>query len=236
MIAKRLFVLPMLLALWAGASLAAAPRVEFAVRWDPAQGGPQDAAAALHALGLRPGKRTGYEVQYFRIAAPEGVPAGFDPIMRKRSDATETQLTYKLRGPDPLPAVPRLADWHCPLPGKTKRKDEADITFMAVDTMRKVYSRSCTYRTRDKAASVPAVLQPKPNGCVSTMTRIESGKLKVEQWQMADGSTLLEASHGEHDTAAAAQRFRDKVVIPLLQQHIVPLDRSKSSIGGDCAR
>lgn len=236
MIAKRLYFVPILLLLGTSAVLAAAPRAEYTVRWYPAQGGPDSASATLHALGLHPGDRTRYEVQDIEIGAPADVPVGFEPIMRKRTDAMETQLTYKLRGPDPLPASPRLADWPCPLPGATKRKDEADVTFMAADNVRKVYSRSCTYSTRDKSASVPAALQPRPSGCVSVMTRIESGKLKVEQWQMADGSTLLEASQIEHDTPAAARRFRDEVVIPLLNQHIVPVLRSKSSIGGDCTR
>ncbi|MEO8123368.1 MAG: hypothetical protein ABI633_04905 [Burkholderiales bacterium] len=236
MISKRLYFLPILLTLWAGTALAATPRAEYSVRWSPTQGGPDSASSTLHALGLHPGERSRHEVQYFEIVAPADVPAGFKPIMRKRTDGTDTQLTYKLRGADPLPASPRLAQWQCPLPSPNKRKDEADVTFMAADSVRKVYSRSCTYGTRDKTASVPAALQPRSTGCISTMTRIESGKLKVEQWQMADGSTLLEASRIDRDTPAALQRFRDEVVIQLLKQHIVPVDRSKSSIGGDCTR
>jgi hypothetical protein len=68
------------------------------------------------------------------------------------------------------------------------------------------------------------------------MTRLRSGKLKIEQWQMADGSTLIEASRpGRHDEASM-RVFEREVLQPLLALQVQPLERSKSAIGGDCAR
>ena len=67
------------------------------------------------------------------------------------------------------------------------------------------------------------------------MTRLRSGKLKIEQWKMADGSTLLEASRpGRHD-AASMRAFEREVLKPLLALKVQPLERSKSALGGDCA-
>ena len=68
------------------------------------------------------------------------------------------------------------------------------------------------------------------------MTRLRSGKLKIEEWKMADGSVLLEASRpGKHD-AASMRAFEREVLKPLLALKVQPLERSKSAIGGDCAR
>ena len=47
---------------------------------------------------------------------------------------------------------------------------------------------------------------------------------------------LLEASRpGKHD-AASMRAFEREVLKPLLALKVQPLERSKSAIGGDCAR
>lgn len=215
---------------------AAKPDAEFALRWDPRQGGPATPQDTLRELRLQAGKPRHFEVQYFEFTPPAGLPAGFEPILRKRISDGEAELTFKLRGSAPLPGHLALKQWDCPL-GRTKdRKDEADITFVGAGRVLKAFSRSCGVESRDLGLQPPAALQARPKGCGSSMTRLTSGRLKIEQWQLADGTTLLEASRpGQHDEASM-RAFEHEVLKPLLALKVQPLERSKSAIGGDCAR
>ncbi len=228
--------LPTIVLLLAAALPVRADDAEFAVRWDPRQGGPATPQDALRELRLKASAPSHFEVQYFDFSAPAGLPAGFDPILRKRLTAGEAEITFKLRGSTPLPARPTLKQWDCPLGATKERKDEADVTFIEAGRTVTAYSRSCSIESRDADILPPAALQAREKGCGSTMTRLRSGKLKVEEWKMADGSTLLEASRpGKHDEASM-RAFERQVLRPLLALKVQPLQRSKSAIGGDCAR
>jgi hypothetical protein len=188
----------------------------------------------LQALGLQASAPIHFEIRYFDFAPAPGAPEGFAAILRLRLTGGRTELTYKLRGSEPLPAEPSLKRWNCPLGATDNRKDEADVTFIAAGDTVTAYSRSCSIGSRAAELQPPAALQARPRGCTSKMTRLRSGRLKVEQWQLADGSTLLEASRpGRHD-AASMQAFEQSVLGPLLALGVQPLQRSKSAIGGEC--
>jgi hypothetical protein len=214
----------------------AAQDAEFAVRWDPRQGGPATPQQALQELKLRASKPRRFEVQYFEFTAPAGLPAGFDAILRKRVSQGEAELTFKLRGDAPLPAQPALRRWDCPLGATKDRKDEVDVTFVAAGQALTAHSRSCSIESKNLGLLPPPALQARPTGCGSTMTRLQSGELKIEEWRLADGSTLLEASRPGRHTAASMREFEHQVLEPLLALKVQPLQRSKSAIGGDCAR
>jgi len=218
------------------AAWAAQGSAEYAMRWDPAQGGPQSAEDTLLGLGLHAGKRSVFEVQYFDVIAPADAPPGFESIMRKRSNGHVAQLTFKVRGASAWPRDLPWKQWNCPLPRPHERKEEADIVFLAADQVSRAHSRSCSHTSTRLDVEVPALLQPRPSGCNSRMTRLQAGKLKVEQWRMADGSTLLEVSRIGDDSAEASADFRDQVVKPLLALHALPVQRSKSTIGSDCTK
>ena len=216
------------------AAQAAQMDAEYAVRWDPRQGGPATPEDALRDLHLKPSEPTRFEVQYLDFTAPAGVPPGFDAILRKRISGGEAELTFKLRGAAPLPANPSLKNWHCPLGVTKDRKDEVDVTFIEGGQVLKAFSRSCDVASSDLTLQPPAALQARLKGCKSTMTRLRAGKLKIEQWQLADGSTLLEASRPGHHSDSAQQAFEREVLQPLTRLKVQPLNRSKSAIGGDC--
>jgi len=224
------------LALAALAAPAAAMDAEFAVRWDPKQGGPATPQDALRELHLKAGKPRQFEVQYFEFTPPADVPAGFDPILRKRIRNGEAELTFKLRGDAPLPAHPTLKQWTCPLGATHDRKDEVDVTLLDAGHGLTAHSRSCSIESRDLGLQPPAALQARPKGCGSTMTRLSSGKLKLEQWQLADGTVLIEASRPGKHTEASRQAFEREVLKPLLALKVQPLQRSKSAIGGECTQ
>lgn len=216
------------------AALAAKPGAEYSIRWDPTQGGPASAEAVLQLLGLKAGERSRFEVQYFDIANPADAPPGFGAIMRKRTVGSTAQLTYKLRGSTPFPAGSTLKHWHCPLPAPTRRKEETDLSFLGAEQVSTAYSRSCSHSSKQLDIAVPAALQPQPNRCKSSMTRIESGKLKVEEWMLPDANRLVEVSSIGRDNTLDRNAFRDRVVRPLLAAGVQPLQRSKSALSGDC--
>jgi len=217
-----------------GAARAAPADAEFSIRWDPARGGPASPQEVLEALDRKPGRRSHFDVQYFDITRPADTPPGFDAIMRKRSVGKTAELTYKVRGGTPWPEPTPLKQWHCPLPTPNERKEEADIAFLGAEHTHKVWSRSCSHSSRQLDIAVPPALQPQPNSCRSAMMRLRSGDLKIEQWQLPDGSRLIEASRAGRDTPADHDAFRDGVVKPLLARQVLPLQRSKSALGGDC--
>jgi hypothetical protein len=209
---------------------------EFAVRWDPRQGGPATPAEALRGLRQEASSTAHFEIRYFDFSPPADVPAGFDAILRERVSGGARELTFKLRGSQPLPARPSLPQWACPLGPTKDRKDEADVSFVGTGRTITAYSRSCSLESRQAELQPPAALQARPKGCGSTMTRLRAGALKVEEWKLADGSALLEASRpGKHSDAARGD-FERQVLRPLLALGVQPLERSKSAIGGDCAR
>lgn len=215
---------------------AKAAAAEFAVRWDPRQGGPATPEAAMQELKLKAGQRSQFEIEYFDFTPPADVPDGFDPILRKRVSQGETELTFKLRGSAALPPQPTLKQWKCPLGHTRDRKDEVDLSFLAEGKVVTAHSRSCNLQAKGRTLQPDAALQARPRGCASTMTRLRAGKLKIEEWRLADGTVLLEASRpGRHETRSV-QAFEREVLQPLLALNIQPLQRSKSAIGGECAR
>ena len=218
----------------AAAHAADAADAEFAVRWEPRLGGPATPEDTLRALGLPAGETSRFEVRYFDFTPPPGLPDGFTPILRQRISGERHELSFKLRGSQPLPEAPSLKQWRCPLGATGERKDEVDVGFGADGGRVVAWSRSCGLTTRQPVAPPPA-LQARPKGCASTMTRLRSGKLKVEQWQFADGSVLLEASRPGPYNRKAIRAFEHEVLQPLLALKIEPLARSKSALGGDCA-
>jgi hypothetical protein len=215
---------------------AQAAAAEFAVRWDPRQGGPATPEEAMRELKLKAGQTSRFEIEYFDFTPPADLPSGFDPILRKRISGGQTELTFKLRGAVPLPAHPSLKQWDCPL-GKTRdRKDEVDLSFLGEGQVATAHSRSCSLEAKGRTLQPPEALQARPRGCASTMTRLRAGKLKIEEWRLADGTVLLEASRPGRHEARSVQAFEREVLKPLLALKVQPLQRSKSAIGGECAK
>lgn len=215
---------------------AAAAGAEFAVRWDPREGGPATPEAAVRELKLRAGASRRFEIEYFDFVPPPHLPPGFDPILRRRFSDGETELSFKLRGSVPLPPRPTLKQWVCPLGATKDRKDEVDLSFLAEGKVATAYSRSCSIEAKGRELEAPAPLQPRPRGCASTMTRLRAGTLKLEEWRLADGTVLMEASRPGRHAAGSVQAFEREVLKPLLAARVRPLQRSKSAIGGECAK
>ncbi len=214
------------------ASLAAAD-AEFAIRWDPTEGGPQTAKAVLSALGLEPGAETDFVVRYFTVAQPSHLPDGFAAIARERTSGGRTESTYKLRGPAPFPTTGPLHKWKCPLKGHADSKEEVDIGWTGDAQPKRAYSRSCTVKA-DAAQAMPKDLLAKPLGCSAAMHRVEGGVIKVERWDLQGAKRLIEVSTSGKDSAQDFEKFRQRIVGPLLKLQVRPLKDSKTDMGSAC--
>jgi len=213
----------------------AEPAAEFVLLWDPSQGGPQSAGAALDALRLSADDTDRYEVRYFEVAAPPDVPPGFAVIARERHKGGKSELTLKYRGITELPAAMPISAWHCALGAAAKKKDEVDVSIAGPGMVKRAYSRSCSTEF-DGAAEFPPLLQAKPSSCSSRMVRLTAGRLKVEQWTLQpSGKILLEVSRGGRDSADDLAAFRSEVADKLIARAAVPLARRKSEAGDDCS-
>jgi hypothetical protein len=219
--------------LGASAASMAAADAEFAIRWDPAEGGPQNAQEVLAALGVKSGKEKDFVVRYFTVAQPNHLPQGFAAIARERTSGQRTEATYKLRGPAPFPTSGPLHKWACPLKGHADSKEEVDIGWTGDAEPRRAYSRSCTANA-DAAHAMPKDLQAQPLGCSAAMHRVEAGGIKVERWQLQGARQLIEVSTSGKDSAQDFEKFRQRVVAPLLARQIKPLKDSKTEMGSAC--
>lgn len=120
----------------------AASRAEFAVRWDPANGGPKSLKDVLTILKVHDAKSAQFDVNYLTVEPRAKPPEGYAIIGREREASGETEATYKIRGPEPLPAA--LANWTCPLQGGDSGKTEIDVTWTGEAAPKRSLSMSCS--------------------------------------------------------------------------------------------
>jgi len=229
---RRAQSLLVLLATIAVVPLAAAgPDAEYALRWKSTEGGPATLDQAAELLGVG-GPPAAYSIRYFAAkAAPNAASAV--PILRERQ-GRKTDVTWKYRSTAGWADLPD-GDW-CPLVGRTKQKDELDVTLLEGGATRQVYSRSCTAKT-GLGTALPAALVGAQRGCTATMTRREAADegITIEAWKLpGEEAVILEVSRKGADSAAALAAFRDDVADKLIAAGVRPIDRSKTELGTEC--
>jgi hypothetical protein len=219
-----LFLLPSSLA----AQPAAEPQdAEYAMRWNGDKGGPRTAKKVLKALGKEAEESKDYEILYFDFPPPEDAPAGFKSILRQRKSGEKHELTFKYRGDHPLSA------WKCPISSAPdESKEEVDVSVLAEGQTKRSFSYSCTLKG-SKPIEPPQELKASPKSCSSKMTRLKAGKLKVEEWHLPEGVTLVEVSRNGSNTPQDLESFQE-IVGKLVKEGVEPSDRSKTELGGDC--
>jgi hypothetical protein len=211
------------------ASAATLPPVsgaEYAIRWNPRDGGPATAADTLALLKLRSKHTDKFSVDYYDLPYSATVPPGFATILRQRVDAAgHATVTWKLRGDHELAAVT------CPLRDARDAKAEVDVGFGSADTVTRRYSYSCASDDPETASSL---LSAPANGCPALVTRNDAGRVRVEEWRLPGGGVLLEVSGSGADKSAALNLFRRQVVEPLLAAGIRPVQESKTDQVSRC--
>ncbi|MDM0017069.1 hypothetical protein [Variovorax saccharolyticus] len=219
--------------LLAASAAQAAADAEFAVRWDPAEGGPATIEAVAEALRLPEGKRKSFEVRYFSIVQPADAPPGASAIARERLSGGQMESMYKLRSPVAFPSQGAQADWRCPFKVDAKRQKEVDIGWSAEGVTKTNYSRSCAADGRI-ADLLPARFMAKPLDCSSSMLRMSSRGIKIERWSLPGGRQAFEVSTNGKDTGAERKAFASGVVQPLIARGARPLQQSKTQLGSAC--
>lgn len=219
--------------MFARAALAAGS-AEFAIRWDPAEGGPQTLEEIASALSLSPGKKSSFVVRYFSVAQPSDAPPDSLVIVRERTSGRAIESMYKLRGSSPFPSRGAEAGWQCPLETTSKQKREVDIGWTGRNSNRRNHSLSCVADGR-VVDLLPPRFQPRPLDCTSSVTRIRAaGNLKVEHWSLPAGRIAFEVSRNGKDSAASVEAFAHQVVRPLMNRGVKPQTESKTALGSSC--
>ena len=203
-------------------------RAEYAVRWDPSEGGLASAREVLAFLGSSPETAPSvFEVRYFDLPTPSGAPPDATAILRRRrreDGKTEVRLKYRRK-------VPLGDDWACPAGSPFERKAEVDVSFTGgASPPKRVYSYSCTLDAGDP----PPLLAAVPKKCAARMARYEADGWKVEAWTFSDGKGHLEISRSGRNNAEELSRF-ERLVSRLRERGVKPSDRSKTEAGSECA-
>lgn len=66
------------------------------------------------------------------------------------------------------------------------------------------------------------------------MLRVEVDGIKLERWDPQSGQRLFEVSINGRDSADDLDRFRNRIVNPLLSRKVRPLKDSKTKLGSTC--
>jgi len=230
---RRIRVFAYALLLEVSVTAFAAGDAEFAIRWDPADGGLQTAQEVLAALGLKNSKGMDFVVQYFAVTQPSSAAGDFRAVARERRGASYADATYKVRGPNPFPEAGPLHKWECPFSIPARSKEEVDISWIGEKDPQRAFSRSCTAEA-DIARAMPKEFGAKPLGCTSRMRRIQADGIKLEQWDLRNGRRLFEVSANGRDRPRDLDNFRRRIVDPLLSHEIRPLKDSKTELGSTC--
>lgn len=236
MIRTRYLRLPTLLWAWVGFMriAAAAGHAEFAMRWNPADGGPASVEQIAQVLQVpADGTREKFEVRYFSLARTPDTPDGALVIVRERLADGQAFSMYKLRSNAQSGA--RGADsWSCPLLGREVRtKTEVDVDWDADGKPSKSHSLSCEARGR-VADRLPATFKAEALGCISTVLRVSTGGFKIEHWFLPAGAQIFEVSANGKDSARQLDAFAQRVVQPLMAHGATPLKQSKTQMGSSC--
>ncbi len=213
----------------------AANPAEFAIRWDPAEGGPKTIEEVAALLQLPSGRSKSFEVRYFSIRQPSDAVGDSTAIVRQRSTRQATESMYKQRSADAFSSGEPLAGWQCPFPARAnpKAKSEVDVGWTPEGSTKKSYSLSCQVDGTVELL-LPAQFMAKPLGCTSRVLRAEAQGIKIERWSLPRGALSIEVSWNGEDNAADLEKFASRVARPLMEQGVKPLGESKTALGSSC--
>ena len=218
---------------------------EMAIRWDlkTAPAALRSAPAVLELL--QPGRGSpaslenhesdDYELAYYAVSRPDGLPADVDVIARKRvRNGKKHELMIKYRSARELSAILPTKRWECPLarhfPGlHAQTKYETDISFGTHGNITRLHSLSCTVEASEPI-EFSAAFSPRALGSTRKMQRLASQELKIDTLSDADGIGIIEVSSESRDTAREIDAFYGRIALPLIEQGVVPILSNKSTM------
>jgi hypothetical protein len=208
------------------------PRAEYAVRWDPSEGGLANAQEVLAFLNAPKKNGEAYEVRYFDLEPPASAPPDSITILRKRGKLGRkrvklgggTEICLKYRRTHPL-----VERWECPHDSSYEKVEEVDFSFVGTGMPNRVYSYSCTLIAQEPPPSLNAV----PKKCASQFVRYQFEGFKIEEWTLPGENVKVEVSHSAKNTRAELAKFAE-FVSKLRERGVKPLDQSKTELGSRC--
>ena len=220
---------------------------EYAIRWDPSQGGPDTLDKVVSDLGQKVKKRQQAVVTYLQVVPASPLPEGHKLIARervfaplpgdasksaKKKDGAKREVMMKLRVPEGQLSAAR--QWVCPLMGSTQSKLESDISWPPSPQTRAV-SASCKAEDRSMMETIPAALKPRPGPCAaSTMVRVKTEQdITIERWILPSGRVIVEVSLSASDDKEGIDQFRNLVVAKL--NGIQPLPEGMTTLASSCS-
>ncbi len=154
-------------------------RAEYAVRWDPSEGGLRNAHEVLAFLKAPQKSGEVFEVRYFDLEPPASAPPDSTTILRQRRKVRgRTEIRLKYRRTRPLGEK-----WNCPNDSPYEKAEEVDFSFVGTGQPNRVYSYSCTLTAKQPPASLNAVQKK----CSSRMVRYQFDGFKIEEWTLPRG-------------------------------------------------
>jgi|SRR5262245_7457598 len=213
--------------------LSLAVDAEYAIRWNPAEGGPKSVEETLEALGDESANRVQtFTVQYFDVRTPPSdAPQGAKTILRRRSTGARNELALKYRSVHPLGVT------KCVLPGFDRSKYEVDVSLGERDSpATRSYSFSCQVGSDAGPIAPPIELEARLLPCVSRITRRDARRTRsrIEEWRLQSGGVELEVSRQGTDSKADLENFEREVADPILARGIKVSPTSKTEIGSVC--
>jgi hypothetical protein len=200
-------------------------RAEYAVRWDPAAGGPANVRELLSLLGASESAGRAYEVRYFELSRPANAPPDAIVILRQRTrEDGKAEVRVKYRSTQPL-----AESWACPDGARFEKSQELDVSFAASAEPSRAYAYSCTLA----ANAPPAFLGAVPKPCAARMVRYEHEGDKIEEWTLPGGGVRLEVSRVASNSPKQLAKF-GKLVERLRALGVKALDESKTEFGSRC--
>jgi hypothetical protein len=204
-------------------ALAISPRkVEYAFRWNPAQGGPKNVSEVASLSGENFETPESYTVRYYQVEQKGNVRTFLRERTRADLENEAPEFRLKFRSDSPFPDSAT-----CPF--SMKFSYETDGTFITPDSMMTLYSLSCT----GEGVVWAQKLHGKAFPCASEMIRYEGKNFRLEQWTLPAGDTLFEISRKQKIGKEVNPAF-EKALQAMWKAGARPDASSKSELGSRC--
>lgn len=217
-------VLLVLFSAWIGVLADEPSKAEYAFRWNPRDGGPASWEAVQAILGGKLKSVERYSVRYHTLVPGRNAPPGASAVFRERTlEGADTEYRLKFRSSRPFGDLEVC-------PSGLEMSYEKDVAFVGGDSLRAVYSLSCT----GSDPEIVHTLGARPLPCHSSLARFSAKKYRLEIWALPRNDSILEVSHRAGNSKRDQDDFRE-LVRKLVGAGARPSGSSKTEMGMECA-
>jgi hypothetical protein len=222
-----------------------AGNAEYAVHWNPAEGGPASLDAVKKLPTLSNVTTKSFKVEVYSVKQPIVRPLEVQIIARERTTDNNVESSYKLRADVPLDLLVPEVSLACPFQSATWNLETDVMWGPSMDVAASApmpdplptrirFLRTCTVDLPVRKA-LPVSYEAKEPECTSSVIRYKGvtkdKDIKVEQWNLDSDRMLLEVSmEVVKDSVARRNDFTASVVAPLIAAVARPSASAKTEI------